>query len=64
MSIFDPKSVSHAFYAELFTKISINQLLAESGHCKLIKDMTKGEFISYQMYLLESVNDVQKPLKK
>lgn len=63
MSIFDPTSESYSFYHDIFTQISINQLLAETGTCKLIKDMSSAEHIKYRMYLLDSVRDVQKPQK-
>jgi hypothetical protein len=64
MSIFAPKSVSYKFYHTLFTHLSVNQLLAETGNCKLMMDMTITEYLEYLAFIAEHVTDNQKPLKQ
>jgi hypothetical protein len=60
ISIFNPRSPSYKFYKNLFDDLTLNQMLHSGGVCKLMKDMTNLEYLSYVKYVAENVTDNRK----
>lgn len=53
--IYDPSSESHEFYKTLLKWLDINRIMHGTGHAKLIRDMSREEYLEYEQFMKEYV---------